>query len=335
MVKLLKKGAKNMYNYYMINLISNVLTLTIASYISYVLPLTIYTNILDTIYNKFKVKRLKKSGYIVSGNIPIPPKVDEPELKKEIAKLVIPYVEKLKDHLDENNLNNLYRNLKTLRINDQNKLENLFYAGQYNSKTNTIKLDTKKDELGHELLHLASSYYDEKTKTHYVGFKQGQGKAYIGIGLNEGYTELLNERIFNKNNKKSPYKNEMKIAKLFEYFFEDKNEMENYYFNNNLPGFIHHMEQFAPRQEIINLILDIDRINETSMSFANPLPTYLSIKTQLKLYDWYANSCPNRRKLRAFKNEICKSTLAEIALSGKQAVLKKHKPLQNQVVYSR
>lgn len=324
-----------MYNYYIINLINNLLTLTIASYISYVLPLTIYTNIFDTVYNKFKVKRLKKSGYIISGNIPTPPKVDEPELKKEIAKLVIPYVEKLKDHLDENNLNNLYRNLKTLRITDQNKFENLFYAGLYNSQTNTIKLDTKKNALGHELLHLASSYYDKETNINYVGFKQGQGKTQIGAGLNEGYTELLNERIFPKNNRKNPYKNETKIAKLFEFFFEDKKEMENYYFNNNLPGFIHHMEQFAPRQEIINLILDVDRINETTMDFTNPLPTFLSIKTQLKLYDWYENSCPNKQKLRAFKNEICKSTLVEIALSGKKAILTKPKTLQTQAAYSR
>ncbi len=258
----------------------------ISTYISIIIPTIVYTNISMAIFNRFKLKKLSKTGYIINNQIPTPTKVDKMEVNEKIYDFILSYIEKLKDYTSEDNLQALYRNIKTAKISKQNPLTALYYSGLYNSKTNEIKYLTEKS-VGHELLHLASSYYDQKAKTSYIGFKQAKDSVYIGQGLNEGYTELLASRIYNEKNKITAYHKEAKIAKLFEYFFDDPKEMENYYFNHDLPGFIHHMEKYTSRQNVINTLLDIDEINSYSQTLGSPLPTINSIKTQLTLYNWF------------------------------------------------
>ena len=58
----------------------------------------------------------------------------------------------------------------------------------------------------------------------------------LGIGINEGYTELLNHIIF--NSKSIAYYHNVKIAKLIETFFESENEMESAYFHSDIETLI-------------------------------------------------------------------------------------------------
>lgn len=92
--------------------------------------------------------------------------------------------------------------------------------------------------------------------------------------FNEGYTELLAIRFFHKK-KPNTYRSFIKIASLLEQFFEKKEDMRNLYFNHNLFGFIHYMEQFAERKEILKLIFDMDKLNYYDSLLMLPLYFYL------------------------------------------------------------
>ena len=80
--------------------------------------------------------------------------------------------------------------------------------------------------------------------------------------------------------------------------------MESLYFKHNLPGFIHHLEQYTSRDNIIKLLLDIDQINSYSYSIYSAVPTIKSIKTQIYLYNIFEKKCPDKRKVEQFKKIV-------------------------------
>lgn len=301
--------------------IARFLALYISTYITVLTSTVIYSNLVIALSNKLRLKRISKTGYIINNQIPNPEHIDRLEIRNEIYNFVLPYITKLKNYTSEDNLQALYRNIKTVAIENQSFFTSLCYDGIYNSRTNQIKYRTK-NAFGHELLHMASTYYDKETNIGYVGFKQSNNKSYIGQGLNEGYTELLTSRIYN-NNKITTYYKEAKIARLLEFFFDDPKEMEKYYFNHDLPGFIHHMEQYTSRDNIIKLLLDMDHINSYALSIYSTIPTIKSIKTQVTLYNWFENTCTDQRKVQKFKDIVCEDTMAKIILNGQKAILKR------------
>ena len=301
--------------------IAKFLSIYLSTYITILTTSTIYFNTLALFSNKLRVKRLSKTGYIINNQIQTPQHVEKLEIKKEIYNLIIPYVEKLRAYTTEENLQALYRNIKDVDIKKQSPISITPYSGLYNSKQNKITY-LNKTALGHELLHMASTYYDKETNINYVGFKQAKDRIYIGQGLNEGYTELLNSRIYN-NNKIISYHKEVKIAKLLEFFFDDPKEMESLYFNHNLPGLIHHLEKYTSRDNIIKLLLDIDQINNYSYSIYSTIPTIKSIKTQILLYNIFEKNCTDKQKVEQFKNIVCEDKIAKIILNGQKAVLKR------------
>lgn len=301
--------------------IAKFLTIYLSTYITILTTSTLYFNTLTLLSNKLRVKRLSKTGYIINNQIQTPPHIDKLEVRNEIYNIIMPYIEKLKDYTKEDNLQALYRNIKNVTLKKQSPITPSFYSGLYNSQQNKITY-LNKTALGHEILHMASAYYDKETNISYVGFKQSKDKVYIGQGLNEGYTELLNARIYN-NNKISAYYKEAKIAKLLEFFFDDPKEMEAFYFNHNLPGLIHHLEQYTSRENIVKILLDIDQINSYSHSIYSAIPTIKSIKTQISLYNIFEKTCPNKQKVEQFKNIVCEDKMAAIILNGKKAALKR------------
>lgn len=312
------------------------LTYLLAREFSFFAILSIYNTISSTILELARVKRISKSGYIINNQISTPKEaktITKEEMNEKLYEFIFPYLEKLKNYTSEENLKTLYYNLKTLKVNKSSPFAAILYLGTYSSSKNEIKC-VNEEAFGHELLHTASSTYDPKTGINYCGFLQSKSEAEIGRGLNEGYTELLAARLYNKKNKITAYNKEVKIARLFEFFFDDPKEMENYYFNHNLPGFIHHMEQYAPRNEIINLMLDIDGINLHSNFIGSLLPTYNSIKTQIKLYNWYSEQCTDPVKLEQFRSIVCENKVASIILSGQELVVNRNTPIQPRVEYN-
>ena len=86
--------------------------------------------------------------------------------------------------------------------------------------------------------------------------------------------------------------------------------MEKFYFNHDLNGFIHHMEQFTSRENIIQMITQIDSVNE--LKFPWYLPNY--IKVQQDLYEWFNRKNNNSEKRQQFQELICENKLVSIAL---------------------
>lgn len=171
------------------------------------------------------------------------------------------------------NLNILYRNLRTLSIKTDDyllkklKLSDFLLKGKtlayYEVARNQIVLSSnyQSNEFFHELFHTASSAYLYQKNTNFCGISQRSPKTHINIGkcLNEGYTELLNERYFSTNLSTS-YCEEKNIAWAIEEIVGLK-AMYNYYFNADLPGLISNLLKYDDEGNILLFLTsDIKKI---------------------------------------------------------------------------
>lgn len=151
--------------------------------------------------------------------------------------------------------------------------------GTYNVSTKEIKVyDKKESTLTHELLHAASSDFTYSAVGFSVEFKKS---GMFGEGLNEGYTELINNRIFKYKSKS--YIHLQYLARLIENFFEDKEDMMLYYFNANVFGLITELLKNMNLEDAISIIVDMDKfiyLNDFDIK------EYLKLKRKIeKLYD--------------------------------------------------
>lgn len=299
--------------------------------------ITIYAsaNVGTMLQSKFRLQKLSKYNNKII--VDMPPRV-KPLSKDEIekiekdsgqakAKLLLPAIQKLKENISEKNLKIFYTNLKTAKFKKNHLLLLCGFSGYYYGDTNTLKyaLDSS---FGHELLHLSSAVYDKENEIGLSGFMQFKGSTSIGAGINEGYTELLASRYFNKDGKPRAYHLQVKLAQIMELMFDNPAEMHDLYFNCNLPGLVHHLEKYAPKEEVIKLILDMDKINVYSSSFG-PLPTILYIKTQLKLYEWFVSKNKDNDKLKTFNELINGNIFVKNLINNKKYKLYQSPYIQN------
>ncbi len=213
--------------------------------------------------------------------------IDEEQLKQFLK-----YLTKLEIFTAQDNVKNVYRNMNSVKLK-----KSFFYA--YDPKNNKINF-RQKDKIEYEFLSLASSYYDKKNDIIYNGFEQIKDYKSIGHGINSGYTELLAQRIFGIN--KRSHKSEKKIVKLLEYFFDDPKMLERYYFNHDLPGLIQHLENFAPRKEVIKLIVRIDCLSRETLLGINR--SIDNIIIQNNLYNWLKNNHKDMNKWDEFERLV-------------------------------
>lgn len=281
--------------------------------------------ILMHLFNGYSLQKINKyDGCLINKKV-YADKMSLEERKKRINKAKIrgltPYIEKLVNYFDENLLQDMYRNLSTVKFKKRRLLLLMGIGGTFGSKDNSLTYSLK-SSIGHELLHLSSAFYNPKTKESHVGFKQSKGMVYIGRGLNEGYTELLASRIFNNDSSPDTYFKEVRIAKLFEFFFENPKDMEKYYFKHNLPGFILYMEKYIPRKKIIKILLNLDYINR----FSYISPIFMSIKNiniSMELYKCFLKTNPSVKKRLAFERVLRENKLVELALDKQKLKLQR------------
>lgn len=151
-------------------------------------------------------------------------------------------------------LTTFYKNLKTLKIGPGTN--DLFNMG-YDNLNNQIFFndeETYKDSINHELFHVASSQIIGDTI--YTGFHQWDKntKQVIGLGLNEGYTEILQNRYFNKNHG-------YPIQKIYIEQLEqiiDPTVLKKAYFSSNLKTIVNELEKYSKQEEIIKFITSLD-----------------------------------------------------------------------------
>ncbi|MDE6141615.1 MAG: hypothetical protein K2G03_03335 [Bacilli bacterium] len=128
-----------------------------------------------------------------------------------------------------------------------------------------IKAKSFKSAIMHEVLHLSSCVVTKKCL--YLGFLQvdRESGSIIGIGLNEGYTNLLDKRYFPDYDEdkgkdlRYTYMVTTSIANLLEHFV-GKESMEKWYFSADLNSLINYLSDYVPREECICFLLAIDNV---------------------------------------------------------------------------
>ncbi len=229
------------------------------------------------------------------------------------------YLGVLIEKTSPSNLKTIYNNLSTLSLVRNNSKLDSNTVGEY-WPTNVIV--ARKDGLfAHEFFHAASSFWDKVTGIWYSGFSQDDNntRKVIGNGLNEGYTELLASRWCLHGFFKM-YGPPVRLAELFEFFFDNPKDMETYYFNHNLPGFIKYMEQFSSRKEIIEILLQMD-IVEKGYGMGLCVTALDEVKITLKLYRMFKDNCQDPVKLEQFERKMKRMPLVRLTLLGQKLKL--------------
>lgn len=185
-----------------------------------------------------------------------------PEIKLLVSKLI--------NYIEPKYLKNLILNLQTLKINYYKDLSfrpSYNPAGEYNIEKNIIKIYKNNPyTLSHEFLHAASTAITQNFS--YIGFSVDNGAEYFFNGFNEGYTELLNERIFGAN--KIGYFQNYTICRFIEIMFNNKKDLEIAYFNNQTDVLIKKFLEYGTKEELIYIMKEMDyktRIIDTYTEF--------------------------------------------------------------------
>ena len=198
-----------------------------------------------------------------------------PLIKKENIE-IYNFINKLLQNTKIDNLKNLILNFPYITIKYHSASYDPSISGTYNGKTKEIHIYNRdnKVSLHHELLHASSA----DIRFMNIGFKIVLKNGLIfGKGLNEGYTELLNNRFFNYTS--TSYNYLQKLAKQIENLCTDKENMIEYYFNADIFSLISELIPKISLKEIIDILVDMDMLlyNENKSYLE-----YLKIKEKIR-----------------------------------------------------
>ena len=192
-----------------------------------------------------------------------------PLIKKENIE-IYNFINKLLQNTKIDNLKNLILNFPYITIKYHSASYDPSISGTYNGKTKEIHIynSDNKVSLHHELLHASSA------DIRFMVLKNG---LIFGKGLNEGYTELLNNRFFNYTS--TSYNYLQKLAKQIENLCTDKENMIEYYFNADIFSLISELIPKISLKEIIDILVDMDMLlyNENKSYLE-----YLKIKEKIR-----------------------------------------------------
>ena len=188
--------------------------------------------------------------------------INKQELKSLFVEL---YNNLLKD--PNVNLSNFKRNMESIKIKDINDSEiGQIYDAEafYDYFDNEVFCNDEPNAatLIHELIHMASTYYGEDAKhVRYCGFLQEKFGHQIGVGITEGYTELLSKRYFNQKKYEKyisdSYVMKMNMVKNLEKIV-GKETLTKLYFNSDLKGLIKELKKYNDLESIIKFIKYLD-----------------------------------------------------------------------------
>ena len=233
---------------------------------------------------------------------------------KELEEIIVQF----KNYIDFDNSITCINKLNDLKINHINVLNDIKKylqnfpenEGNYTPSDNTIniyKIFDKKSVLSHEFLHMAST-----NKNQASGFYTNLDNIWIGDGLDEGYTELLNQRIFKV--KKTSYKYNVEILKLLELFFDNPKDMEYAYFHNNIFIIYKTFLKYGTKEEFFTLLQNLDNLIETNIPIYK---TVTATNTKIFLYKIIKRSKDNN-KIREFQINLEKDPLIKLIKKKKQ-----------------
>lgn len=159
-------------------------------------------------------------------------------------------------------LSNLRENFKNLEIVEskslitklRNKNNDAFYESD---KIKITILGDNFDCIYHELLHFAAGR--KIGNIYYGGFYQANEdtEEYIGHGLDEGYTVVMAERLFNDKHVSDSYWCLKEIVEQLEEII-GKDLMQHFYFTSDLYSLKEELKKYVSEEEIIAFLRDLD-----------------------------------------------------------------------------
>lgn len=223
-----------------------------------------------TLHKDFKPKDISK----VSIPLELKQKYTDIEISqiasKKVREAVLEFGDILEKEFPNDSLINFNNNVNEVKIKRTGNVLLSSSIGTYSCKENEIDYCII-SSIYHELFHMASSVFDNDKKLTYSGFRQvccERGSELkgtnIGVGINEGYTELLAHRYFEDKHKLSKaYKFEVGIVEKLEKIV-GQDEMKRLYLNANLMGLIENLKQYSSEEEILNFINSVDLVSKHS-----------------------------------------------------------------------
>ncbi|MBR6690122.1 MAG: hypothetical protein IKL65_02195 [Bacilli bacterium] len=221
---------------------------------------------------RFKLKKSKKRTVTIYSK----PQVNHIKLNKEdidkikkqpLGNELIKFRKKLYKIFKSENLNLLNNNIKSLKVKIKYIAPEIlllkFVSGKYLFQKNKIEIIKyfKEGTTKHEFFHMASTFYHKEAMLAFSGFEQINylKKEIVGLGLNEGYTELLTDRYFNEQAEYVSYSYD--VCKFFAEKLEEivgKKEMEKFYLNADLLGLCKYLTNFDELEHIMSFIVYLD-----------------------------------------------------------------------------
>lgn len=232
----------------------------------------------------------------------------------EFGEEIVKFVDVMNNNFSAPNLIMLYNNIneleiKKLHFNDQKeRLKNIIFgkgktsqtAASYSEYLNRISISENGAlvHLPHELFHLSSSFYDEGNRIYYSGFRQRAASDVktIGEGFNEGYTELMVAKYFDKNKLSNDvcYQYLFEIANNIETIV-GKDKTEHFYLTANLKGLVDELTQYVSHDDVMKFIAATDYLLETLNNGKKKQNEKDTILEQLRFVNIFIIVCATRK----------------------------------------
>lgn len=213
---------------------------------------------------QYKLIQLVKTGRITRSYDELG--IDEKALlvSQEYGEIVSFFIKRMLEVKPNLCLWNLEENLETLKIKKCIFSQLMKAMAIYESYDNKILLKPKHkySSIYHELMHAASSYIADDG-TYMCGFKQSKPLVKkLGVGLNEGYTELLTQRYFYDQGIEYTYNTFLVFAKDIENII-GKDRMEKLYFASDLYTLKEDIIKDMSEEEFMQFLNDLDWLFHT------------------------------------------------------------------------
>ena len=264
-------------------------------YISVPLKINYYYNKINS-NDIVKIKMVPSKDYKV-GN------VDDSFIEsiEYYANIVFNFIETIEKKFPKETLSNFYNNINSITIEEVKQIIGKkdatgFYDFFYN------KIGLKENQIAsiyHELFHMSSTR--KVGKVYYCGFAIYDKDDSYGIGLNEGYTQLMTERYFENDrtlnflernygiiNHKHAVGKSYSLQTFIAFKVEQiigKDKMEKMYLNANPYGLREELMKYASKAEINKFILNLDFLH---YNIADAFRFSVNSK---KIYNAYVQIC--------------------------------------------
>lgn len=296
------------------NIVTNLANNQLIVFSALILPIT--AEITHGIGKRFKLQRKNKiencKVIYESPALKTNRKKKSNENLSEIKDLIAEALTTLSQEVSAESMQIIKKNLTSISS-DSNFIKSLYLThrkagGVYFDSIHHITINQKyykKDVLSHELMHAASSFdYNDKRGT---GFHQK-----IGVGINEGYTDLISQRYFCKDINTAEIEGGYPYNKVVSEIVETiigKRKMLDLYFHGNLKGLVEELSKYQSEDKVKQFILDLDTINNTYIQNKFEHMTTSDIQTtsfnriSIFLYDTFSAKNDKNKDFKSYLQE--------------------------------